>query len=301
MPQRSNQFQKLIYLIKQQVAKDSEVTESKMLPDSVTGTNREVDIYIESSVAEHTVCICLECRDRKRKADVTWVEEMKSKHERLPTNALVLISSSGFSKEAQKVALIYGFELLSLKEVSEESIEKLFGNLDALWSKVFSLIPTKVVVGIAQTGELPPENIVTFPDNHIYKSNGEYLGTIKEIVEPVLKSQSVAKDLMEKGEEVHKGFFIEWQTPPFDNDDCLYMQKVDPLILRKIDFIRIYGKCSFELTQFLLKHSMLGNIRVSWGEGEFFGKPSILVATENKDGEKKITITAEQDTHHPPT
>lgn len=295
MPQRSNQFQKLIYLVKQQVAKGSEVTESKMLPDSVTGTNREVDIYIESSVAEHTVCICLECRDRKRKADVTWVEEMKTKHERLPTNALVLISSSGFTKEAQKVAQIYGFELLSLEEVNTESIEKLFGNIDALLSKVFSLKPTKVVVGIAQTDELPPENIVTFPDSNIYKSNGEYLGTIKEIVEPILKADSIVKDLMKKGKEVHKGFSIEWQTPPCDNDDCLYMQKIEPLILRKIDFIRIYGKCSFEITQFPLKHSMLGNIRVSWGEGEFLGKSSILVATENKDGEKKITITTEQD------
>jgi len=265
----------------------------------VTGTNREVDICIESSVGGHAVTICLECRDRKRKADVTWVEEMKSKHERLSTNALVLISSSGFTAEAKKVAKIYGFELLTLEEVNQESIDKLFGNLAALWSKVFSLSPTKVVVGIAQTGDLPPENIATFPDNCVYTGKGETIGSLKEIIDPVLKSQSVAEELGKMGEEIHKGFFLEWKTPPADHECSLHMQKLEPHVLRKIDFIRIYGKCSFKITQFLLNHSMLGNIRISWGQGEFCGKPSILVATENEHGEKKITVTTEQEKIRP--
>ena len=44
MPKRTNQFQKLIYLIKEQVAEESKVIESKMLPDLITGTKREVKL-----------------------------------------------------------------------------------------------------------------------------------------------------------------------------------------------------------------------------------------------------------------
>jgi len=43
MPQRSNEFQKLVYLVKQQMAAGAKVTESQMLVDRITGTEREVD------------------------------------------------------------------------------------------------------------------------------------------------------------------------------------------------------------------------------------------------------------------
>jgi len=95
MPKRTNEFQKIVFLVKKHVATGATVTESKLLRDRITGTEREVDIYVESVIAGHKVAISVECRDRGQRADVQWVEEMKAKHERLPTNALVLISSSG--------------------------------------------------------------------------------------------------------------------------------------------------------------------------------------------------------------
>jgi hypothetical protein len=55
MPQRSNEFQKLVYLVKRQMAAGAKVTESRMLVDRITGTEREVDICIETSVAGHAV------------------------------------------------------------------------------------------------------------------------------------------------------------------------------------------------------------------------------------------------------
>jgi len=55
MPRRSNEFQRLIFLVKQQVAADCTVTESKMLPDRLSNSLREVDICIERSVADHLV------------------------------------------------------------------------------------------------------------------------------------------------------------------------------------------------------------------------------------------------------
>jgi hypothetical protein len=65
---------------------------------------REVDVCVEGIVGGTPLNVCLECRDHARPADVTWVEAMKAKHDRLPTHALILASRSGFTNQAQVVA-----------------------------------------------------------------------------------------------------------------------------------------------------------------------------------------------------
>ena len=90
MPKRSNEFQRLIYLVRVNLAAGATVHVSKMLRDRITGHEREVDVCVEGIVGGTPVNVCIECSDRSRRADVTWVDEMKSKHERLPTHALIL-------------------------------------------------------------------------------------------------------------------------------------------------------------------------------------------------------------------
>jgi len=81
MPKRTNVFQKIVFLVKKHAATGATVTESKLLRDRITGAAREVDICVESVIVGHEVVVSLECRDRGRKADVQWVEEMKTKHD----------------------------------------------------------------------------------------------------------------------------------------------------------------------------------------------------------------------------
>src|SRR5688572_13707857 len=112
MPPRSNQFQRLVFLVKKVLAPTgATVTESKMLIDRETGDEREVDICIETTLAGHPVTLSIECQDHKRITDVTWVEQMYSKHQRLATSTLILASRSGFSKRARTLARIKGIEL----------------------------------------------------------------------------------------------------------------------------------------------------------------------------------------------
>ena len=48
LPQRTNEFQQLVHFIEERLAgSGATVTESKLLADSVTGEQREVDIVIE--------------------------------------------------------------------------------------------------------------------------------------------------------------------------------------------------------------------------------------------------------------
>ena len=89
MPKRTNTFQAVMFAIKQHLAGDATVTESEELIDFISGDKREVDICIKTQVAGHSVIISIECRDHQRPQPVGWVEEMQSKHSRLPTDRLV--------------------------------------------------------------------------------------------------------------------------------------------------------------------------------------------------------------------
>src|SRR5437870_1379728 len=105
MPIRTNEFQRLIAIIQSHLDHGSTVTESAMLPDSVTSRKREVDVVVSGRVGGQAVTVSIECRDRTRRPDVTWVDEMKTKHSRLQTNVLVLVSHTDFTPEARRVTL----------------------------------------------------------------------------------------------------------------------------------------------------------------------------------------------------
>jgi hypothetical protein len=100
MPKRSNTFQKLIAAVHKAIGHEWTVAESVELKDSLTGQNREVDVVAQSIIQGYSHVLSIECRDHKRKADVTWVDCMATKHQFLPTTKLVLWSRSGFFSNA---------------------------------------------------------------------------------------------------------------------------------------------------------------------------------------------------------
>lgn len=292
MPKRTNEFQKLVFLVKKHAASDANVTESKLLRDLTTGAEREVDICVDSMVAGHPVVLSIECRNRGRRADVRWIEEMKAKHERLATNALVLISSSGFSKEAHRVARGYGIETLSLEALDETSAERLFGTMRSLWIKTLSLTPTKVVIRVPQTGELAAENVSVFHDNLIYNYNGQEIGSMKELVEMLLQTEHMRMEFLKHGSELHKGFEVHWGPARDKEGNPIFLKKMDPMTLRSIELVKILGSCRFEVSEFPLQHGKLGNVKVAWGSGEFMGNNAVVVASQDTDGQMKLSISS---------
>ena len=269
MPKRTNEFQKLVFLVKKHVASGATVTESKFLRDRITGAKREVDICIESSVAGHSVTVSIECNDQGRKTNVKWIEEMKAKHERLSTNALILISSSGFTKEAQRVAKSYGIEVITLSALNTAKAERLFGVTSSLWSKTFTLSPTKVVMYVPQVGDLAEEYLVMFPDNIVYNHKEQEIFTVKELVEIILHGKKVVEQFYKAGNESHKGFDIRWERVRDMEGNPLFLRKIDPYVLRPIGFVQITGSCSFEISEFPLKHGSLGEVKIAWSTGKF--------------------------------
>src|SRR4051794_7517687 len=135
MPKRTTEFQKLVLLMKRHVAAGATVTESKMMKDLVSGKEREVDVVIEASISGHPIYVSIECTETHRAADIGWVERMKSKHDRLPTNALVLASKAGLTSDALALAQSYGIQVLSFATFDANAAESLFGETGKLWSK----------------------------------------------------------------------------------------------------------------------------------------------------------------------
>ena len=118
MPRRTNDFQGLMYLIQSQLAPTgAQVTESELLTDEAINSDREINILISDptdGLPPQTVAI--ECRDRKRKADIGWIDEIIDKYSKIRVRRVVAISRSGFTKNAFKKAEDAGIDTLLLGE-----------------------------------------------------------------------------------------------------------------------------------------------------------------------------------------
>ena len=296
MPKRSNDFQKLVFLLKEHVVDaKATVTESKMLMDLVTGKEREVDICIERDIAGHKVIISMECRDHRRPADIGWVEQMKAKHDRLPTNYLALVSKSGFSKEAYKVAESYGIETIKLEKEIEESAAIIIGKLETVCCKSFNLTPLKCVVEVEAGNSLPSETISAFPDNLVYLSNGNQICTVKDIVEYWLHSQHLIEKLHKEWEENHKSFEFQVEIPPCNDGQKLCMQKIDPYLLRPIKRIQVSGRIELCVSKIPLSQGKLSGVNIAWGAGKVVGnQDALLVAFQKEGGSENISMTLKE-------
>lgn len=101
MPKRSTPLQAIVRLVREHFAQPGAiVTESKMLRDAVLGIECEVDIVIEGEFDGEPMVISIEVIERSRPATLEWVRGMLRKHQDLPTNRLLLVSKSGFTRNA---------------------------------------------------------------------------------------------------------------------------------------------------------------------------------------------------------
>lgn len=130
MPKRSNDFQKLIHHIQTQISQNSFVEESRFLTDAITGQSREVDIVIEGTAASYSFIVSIEVIGwSKKKGDIEWVERMICKHSTLPTDKLILVSKTGFTKSAIKKAAFHRIETITIEQALSNAWKEFFKSL----------------------------------------------------------------------------------------------------------------------------------------------------------------------------
>jgi hypothetical protein len=116
MPRRSNDFQRLIRHIFQQMAPaGARVTESALLPERTSSVTREIDVLIQHEVAGVEVAIAVECRDHARGTDVQWIDALIGKYGDLAIDRIVAVARKRFSKAAAAKAAAHRIETRTLR------------------------------------------------------------------------------------------------------------------------------------------------------------------------------------------
>jgi hypothetical protein len=299
MPKRSNEFQKLVYLVRTNLAAGATVTESKLLRDRLTRALREVDVCIEGTVGAYPVMVCIECRDHKRVADVQWVDALRTKHSRLPTNALMLASKSGFTPEAKRAAALYGIETFKLEDVEVTDFPALLGAYGTAWTKAVSITPTKVIATVPAFGDLSEESVVLLVDNCLYFADGEEVCTALGYVQAVAHSIQARDYLTANGAAEHKWFTFRMEPARANDGRPLYIRKLEPEVLREIVSLEIIGSCEIKIASVTMQRGRLGDISVTWGTATLHGQPSLVVATHDADGKKSLSIAPLDASHKP--
>lgn len=102
----------------------------------VTGRLREVDATIRSKVGSSDLLVTIECRDRARVQDVTWIEQLASKKQSIGAALTVAVSSHSFSSDAERVAAQHGIMLRQTQDLALSDLSPLLGlDLVVFWHK----------------------------------------------------------------------------------------------------------------------------------------------------------------------
>jgi hypothetical protein len=291
MPKRYNIFQDLIASIHKQLASSCQIAESEMFIDPSSGQAREVDLVVRSRVAGYEVVISVECTDRRRLASVEWVEQMCCKHRDLPTNKLVLVSKSGYTKTALLKGRSLGAELLSIEAAKRVDWAKYVDRYSRLFLMAVDILTVVVPVSTTYTADSPYRGIPM--KTEFWDSEGKFHATAQEIANAFLnKEQILAATIGKKDITDPSGWEILIPTKPgvlmrlpdgseYEIDGLKVALLSNPLKvcfdLERLsfkDFQTAYGSCQTKYGDLLLtivegegiKPNVQIRVRRPWGE-----------------------------------
>lgn len=299
MPPRSNLFQDVVAVVHRLIGEGAEIEESAMLVHAQTGDTREVDVVIRSMVAGQEILVSVEASATRRRADVKWVEQLICKHRELPTNKLVLVSESGYSRQARRLAEANSVALVELGDLDGADLESVVvGKLSSLWPKAVRLEPDRVVLHLRRP-DAAELTVISAPfDMEVVGESGDHLTDLRAYVHAQLGrrdwlfSQIGLADITENME---RWFTAGAELPTWDvvgSHVGMYGRFIHDdgtAELHRIEKIEIIGRASIEVQEMTLQHGRLGDVAVSYGEATIFGTPTAMVATVS--GGREVVTT----------
>ena len=91
--------------------------------DKITGQLREVDASIRYLCGTVEILMTIECRDRVKTDDATWIEQLVAKQRDIGAARTLAVSAKGFSKRAIKKAAHHDILIRRYEDISNEEIE----------------------------------------------------------------------------------------------------------------------------------------------------------------------------------
>lgn len=130
-------FERLVHFIEQVLAPEGAVvTLDDHIPDVDTGEPRQVDASIRMKLGSGDVLIIVECRDRSRRQDARWIEEIAEKRWSVRADKAIAVSSRGFYDSAKKKARARNIELRTVSEIDESTVRSWFAGGTVLQTQV---------------------------------------------------------------------------------------------------------------------------------------------------------------------
>lgn len=124
MARKGREFEKLVAHLETILAGTGiEIHSPDRILDIHTGEPREIDISLRAKVGTHDILIILECRERKAKQDLRWIEELANKRDSVKASRVVAVCSQGFSKGAKNKAKFLNVELRSIDNLLIDDIQ----------------------------------------------------------------------------------------------------------------------------------------------------------------------------------
>ena len=105
-----------------------EVKSPDKLFDYASEIYREVDISIKGKLGTNPILIVIECRDRGRPQNVTWIEQLKTKRDGIRANKMIAVSTSGFSPNAVILAEKYGIGIRNVNDLDAKELSGWIAN-----------------------------------------------------------------------------------------------------------------------------------------------------------------------------
>jgi hypothetical protein len=279
------------------MAEGATVEESAMLVNRVTGEEREVDVVLRSEAGGYTLTVGIEASSIERRASVEWVERMIGKHADLPTDKLVLVSNSGFTKSARALADAKGVTTISPEDLEADEVVK---RLRSIWPKLLSLVPESAKLYVQRPGETGTVWFEAFPDHLIFLEDGTEVGTLIEVASRVYDAnfpEIIEQIGLAQIAEDTLAFFLfrvgpGWRISVDETETRLFVRHEEEgkIEYHPIEALELRGKAEIKVSEIELSYGRLGDVTYAYGEGSVGGRDALVVGTEDEDGGGLMTI-----------
>lgn len=301
MPRRSNLFQDVVLVVHRLLADGAEVEESVMLPHHQTGDMREVDVVVRSRVAGQEIVIGIEATGSMgsdRPADVGWVEQLMCKHRGLPIDRTILVSETGYTAQARRLADANRIAVVDLSDLDNESgLEgAIIGKLVAMWPKAVRLTPQRVIIHLHRPESNDHIKLAADPDVGLYANDGTELGNIDHLLRARTSDREWLFEqigLADTTESSDQYFTLGAIRPEFTHSDGRVIRDIytrftaddGEVSYHRLEQIEATGRAEIEVHRLDLKHRRLGEVTVAYGETTLFGNRTSLIVANEGSGE----------------
>jgi hypothetical protein len=155
MPRRGRDLELLVQDLERFLAAAPvEIKSPEYITGKLSRRRREVDVSVRGTVGSVPLFVMIECRKRRDRQDVTWIEQVATKKTDVGANHAVAVSSRPFSAGAINMAATLGIELRTFAQVDETAVQSW---VEPLFKDVqdFYMEWDNVEIGIRTPKDLP--------------------------------------------------------------------------------------------------------------------------------------------------